>query len=132
MKYLSDYTKDGIASALKFYGAFFAFSQDQFNAQKDPALTYTNGPHGLIVPKDNLDALMADLDRVSTTAIAQDITENGLHNIILRELNNYECFYTGDYEDALPSLLMYPGIDEAAIKEVFKNKTNPQYEPTNV
>lgn len=134
MKYLNDYTNAPIAEMLTKHGAFFAFSNSQFDEQKDPALTtkdYCHVFHGMYAPKANAEALMLEYARIVKDGVAQDIKENGFHNIILRELNNYECFYSGDHHDALQALLAYD-ITEAMVLEVFKNKTNPSYEPRPV
>ncbi len=108
IKYLSDYANAGISKALDQYGAFFAFSSDQFNAQKKPNTIYASLPGGMVCPADNVSALMSGLDANYHAAIKQDIEENGLTAIVLRELNNYECFYTGDIEDAVDALADYP------------------------
>ena len=135
MKYLSQYTEEPISKMLATYGAFFAFSNEQFEKAKDPALTPKDYCHimlGMYAPKIHADALVAEYSQICKDGIEQDIKENGFHNIILRELNNHECFYTGDHTDAWQSLQAYPGLTEAMVLEVFKNKTNPQYEPLPV
>lgn len=131
MKYLSDYTEEPISAMLKKHGAFFAFSMDQFEAAKDPALTpkdYCHIMHGMYAPKVNADQIIAEYHAIVDKAIEEDLAENGEHNIILRELNNHECFYTGDVEDAYLALIVYPDMTMEKIQAVFKNKTNPAYE----
>lgn len=131
MKYLNDYTNDAISKMLATHGAFFAFSIAQFEEAQDPSLPksdYAHVFHGLYAPKANIPQLLSDYTTIAKGAIAQDIAENGLHNIILRELNNHECFYTRDHTDALEALSAYLGITEKLVLLVFKNKTNPRYE----
>lgn len=132
MKYLNDYTNDAISAMLTKHSAFFAFNMKQFDEGKNPDIPqseYCHVFHGMYAPKSNVKQLLKDYTSVTKGGIAKDIAENGFHNIILRELNNHECFYTGDHEDAWESLQAYPGLTEKMVLDVFKNKTNPQYEP---
>jgi hypothetical protein len=129
MKYLSDYTAQPLEQALDKAGAFFAFSQHQFDEAKKPNVTYVNMKYGLICPKDNALALAKEISDITTKAIAQDLEENGKHNVILRELNNHEAFYTRDIQSTLEALEDYPTITKDDVMQVFKNETNPAYEP---
>ncbi|MBP6946245.1 MAG: hypothetical protein KBB46_03065 [Candidatus Pacebacteria bacterium] len=131
MKYLNDYTNEPISEMMKKHGAFFAFGMSQFEEAKDPNIPqaeYTHIIMGMYAPAVNAKAILEEYTQICKDGIAQDIAENGYHNIILRELNNHECFYTGDHEDAWSSLQAYPGLTEKMVLDVFKNKTNPQYE----
>ncbi len=121
MKYLSQYIAESQTKALKKAGAFFAFSNKQFDEQKKPKTVYVNGPAGMICPKNTLKTLMDELDAGYKAGIAEDIAENGLEAIIKRELNNHEAYYTGDSTDTAEALADYP-ITKEDINKVFHNK----------
>lgn len=123
MKYLQDYMNEKQTIALEKAGAFFAFSQKQFDEQKKPNTVYVNGPAGMIVPKDTVHVLLDELDTIYKESIAQDIAENGLRDIIIRELNNHEAYYTGDIESTVEALADYPvTVDD--IQKVYRNKNH--------
>jgi len=61
---------------------------------------------------------MIDMDENHTKGIEQDIKENGIDKIIVRELYNYECFYTGEIEDAVDALEAYK-IDIEIIRKAY-------------
>ena len=119
MKHLSDYTKDAISETMKKHGAFYAFSTSQFNENKVEGVTYTQTGSGMIVPKDNIKGLIDDINKIYEDGIKQDIAENGIKTIIKRELANYECYYSGDIEDAVDALKEY-GITYEQIENVYK------------
>jgi hypothetical protein len=121
MKYLSEYTEQTIAEAMKKAGAFFAFSNKQFDEVKKEGVKYVDCGMGLICPKDTATTLLTEINEAHAKGIEQDIKENGLVGIIKRELNNHECYYTGNTEDAENALKDYP-IKPEDIRAVFKNK----------
>lgn len=125
MKYLQDYMSAAQTAALNKAGAFFAFSTKQFEEQKVPGTKYVSTPSGLICPKHTLDTLVTEMDEIYRSAIAQDIEENGLHAIIVRELNNHEAYYTGDIATTVDALEDYP-VTEDDIIAVFRDKA---YDP---
>lgn len=118
MKFLSHYTEKGTSAALEKYGAFFAFSNEQFDRSKVENIKYVNAGRGLIVPENNLDDLINELDKVYEEAVKEDIAENGIDNIIKRELANYECYYTGRIADAVDALVDY-NVSEDEIRKIF-------------
>jgi len=85
-------------------GLFWAFSNKQFDESKTPLKEgdkYIRIGMGGFLPKSNLDKWlkgMKDIERWTKRA-KKNATE-----VILYELNNYECFYTGDITDAMPRL----------------------------
>ena len=121
MKYLSEYTEDKTTKLLNECGAFFAFSMDQFNKAKVEGVKYVNGGMGLICPKEHIKAVREGVDKIHLEGIKQDLAENGKEGIIIRELNNYECYYTGDVEDCVDALKAYK-IDQEEIEAVFNNQ----------
>ena len=65
MKTLSNYTEQAISEALSKHGAFFAFSQSQFEEQAVPGLRYCSLGSGLICPEKNALLLSSDLEVVN-------------------------------------------------------------------
>ena len=125
MKYLSQYIEQEQSEAFKRAGAFFAFSDKQFDEQKNKKLNksdYCNMYAGMICPKATAKALHKELDEIAKRGVEQDIKENGLTSIIKRELNNHEAYYTGNTESTENALIgLYP-ITKENIITVFKNQ----------
>ena len=119
MKYLTDYIKDATSVAMEKYGAFFAFSASQFNEKRVEGVVYVQDGSGMIAPKENFKALVEELNKIHEDGIKQDIEEKGIEAIIKRELNNYECYYSGQIEDAVDALDGY-GISNEQILNVFR------------
>lgn len=125
MKYLSDYTQQGITDLLNQHGGFFAFSDAQFNEKKKEGVEYVGCGHGLIAPKENAKALVDGLIANGDRAVQQDIQENGKEAIISRELYNHEAFYTGDIEDTYEALTIY-GFTREDVQLVFHKERMAQ------
>lgn len=123
MKYLSQYMESKQTEAFRKAGAFFAFSDKQFEegAKGRPKTDYTHAGAGMICPKDTIETLLTELDTIYKDSIEQDIAENGLEAIIRRELNNHEASYTGSTEDTERALRDYP-VTADDIRKVFHNK----------
>jgi len=126
MKYLAEYTAGPIEDAMATAGAFFAFGTEQFDERKVEGVKYTQMGMGLICPEKTAAQLQLSLATIHVQGIKDDIADNGLRAIVIRELNNYECYYTGDATEAFPALELYPVTREDILK-VFKNK---HYEPS--
>lgn len=118
MKYLQDYMEEAQTKAFEKAGAFFAYSNKQFDEQKKQGVRYVSVGLGLICPKDTVAALINELAAIAKQGIKDDLAENGKEGVIKRELANYECFYTGDPSGAVEALEGY-GISEEEIMEVF-------------
>lgn len=118
MKYLSDYTQDGITALLNQYGAFFAFGTKQFDEQKKEGVQYVDCGAGLICPKEHAKALCDGIIANGDQAVQQDIAENGKDKIIERELYNHEAFYTGDIEQTVDALSLY-GFTENDVRAIY-------------
>jgi len=117
MKTLSYYTEKKTSEVLNRYGAFFAFSDKQFNENKKENIKYFRLYGGLIAPSENAKKIMSELKKVTDEGIKQDIKENGIKNIIHRELANYECQIVGDITDAYDILKDYGITKEQVLKE---------------
>ena len=118
MKYLSDYTNEKQTQAFDEAGAFFAFSQKQFNEAKREGIEYCSMGAGLICPVENAKHLFDRLEKINKEGIAQDIQENGKKAIIRRELFNHECFYTSDITACVEKLEDY-GYSASEIYQVY-------------
>lgn len=105
---------------------FWAFSNEQFaeGKKKHPVSEgekYTSIGAGGYMPskyaQQFVDGMQA-IEKWSKTTSKQVKAEQA----ILYELNNYECFYTGDIADAMPRLKEL-GYTEDQVKEVYhKNR----------
>jgi len=120
MKYLTDYVKDGQTKAFNKADAFFAFSDKQFNEEKKEGIKYVDLGAGLICNKLKAKQLVEDISLIHKNGIKQDIIENGIDNIIKRELENHEAYYANDIESTTEALTDYPITNNQIIK-VFKD-----------
>ena len=120
MKTLSDYTKEAHTDIFNSLGAFFAFSDNQFDMNKEEGIEYCSLGGGLIVPKEKANELSKGLVSISKKGKEQDLAENGIKAIIRRELFNYESFYIGDISDCVEALASY-GIEREDIQREYSN-----------
>lgn len=85
-------------------GVFFAFSNEQFNKNKTPLKEgekYVSIGVGGYMPKGNYAAFVEGMKSIKKFG-KNKVKENNLAETeILYELNNHECFYTGDYSDVV-------------------------------
>ncbi len=123
MKYLSDYIGAAQSELFDRMGIFFAFSNEQLAEKQKDGIEYVSLGMGMICPKDNTKQFLQEHNSIVDTGMKQDLAENSREGVILRELENHECFYTGDYMDCFPVLDGY-GITEDEIKAVY-NKGQP-------
>jgi len=119
MKTLNDYMDNKTSEIYDKYGAYFAFSSEQFNAKKAEGTTYTDVGFGLLCPTQNSEKIVPALIAVQTDAIKQRLTDYGIEKIIRYELSNYECYYTGSTEQAKEVLYQY-GATDSQISDIFK------------
>lgn len=105
------------------YWAFFAIGQKQFDealAWRDPD-DIVSCWNCLYAPAEFAQQMLEDFDAHIESERLRRLDEVGLKNIILYELNNYECYYTWEIEDALPILESY-GATADQVWALFKNK----------
>lgn len=130
MKHLQDYMEKKQTEVFDKYGVFFAFSKEQLNKgiEKNKANgiiedgeRHTSTGTGMIAPSKHVEEVMMQLDKIYVDSIQEDIKENGISNIIQRELDNHEYVITGDIEDTVEKLADYPEIDEVRIKQELPN-----------
>lgn len=118
MRTLNDITNKAITALHEKHGAFYAFSNKQFDESKKEGVTYASLGMGLICPKENCKTFIEELNAIYENGMKQDIEENGKESIILRELYNHEAFYTWEIEDTVESLKGY-GFTIEDVQEVF-------------
>jgi hypothetical protein len=88
-------------------GVFFAFSDEQFHENKTPkeeGEKYVSIGSGGYMPKSKHPKLsqgLKDIENAFKTEL-KEAKEKDAH--ILYELNNHECFYTGNIDDAVNAL----------------------------
>ena len=97
-------------------GAFFAFTEQQYNAEALPGIEYKRLYAGMLCPSDNVKTVMNGLDSLSDEKTHWELANNSIKTIIWDSLANYECQITGDYSDAIEALKVY-GISEDDIKK---------------
>jgi hypothetical protein len=99
-------------------GLFWAFSNKQFEESKTPLKEgekYVSIGMGGYLPKGNVDKWLEGMKAIEkwVKEAKKDAKE-----VILYELNNYECFYTGDITDAMPRLEEL-GYTREEVKKVY-------------
>jgi len=117
---LTQYIEKNQTACFAKHGVIFAFSKKQFEEQKEGDQTYVDLGSGLLCPKPNVDEFINDHSSIVKNGMARDLKENGKNKIILRELGNYECFYTGNIKDAVDALEDY-GFTVQDIKQVYND-----------
>ena len=113
-----------IDNTLKQHGAFWAFSNEQFNEQKQEGVEYCNAGLGLVCPIDNVKQLKIDWELFAKQTIENDKKENTTEEIIMRELSNYETQISRDIDDTVNALNGYD-ISRDEVHRVFKEVYMP-------
>ena len=127
MKFLQDYMEKRQSAAVTEAKGFYAFNDDQVKEElaKYPGLKIedlTSLGVGLICEKSRAKKLIEDLCTIAEEAMQQDVKENTLEGVIVRELNNHEAYYTGDIESTWYAIQSYPGIKQDYVEKLFRNK----------
>lgn len=118
-----DYEKK--AGKIEFYdgaGNFLkSYSLKEMISFGMPTLKITSLGAGMHCPAANVEEVKKGLDEIYKNGIKQDLAENQIDDIIKRELCNYECYYTGDPEDAIEALEDYENITPEMIIKILNN-----------
>lgn len=104
MKSLNDYTDTSTSKLFADNGAFFAFSNKQFEEKKQEGVTYVSMNSGLICPKENAKTMMTEFERIFDNAVKQQVKDFGAEAIIRYEYFNHETQLTGDVEQVIDVL----------------------------
>lgn len=118
--------RDRVGEALSKHKAFFAFSTDQFNEQKEEGVKYISLGAGMIAPKETYKQLIKDMNQASSDNIADDLNQNGKKKIIHRELANHEASYTHSIEQTVEALEGY-GISAEEVQAEFGSYLDAHY-----
>lgn len=110
------------SALFKEYGVFFAFSQKQFDEQKQEGVKYVSTDFGMILPKDKCDAFMEAHQKLVEENQVRYKAEVDMDEYILYELHNHESFYTGRTDDALRAIWTnYPECTQEDVSRVYRN-----------
>ena len=107
--------KDRIGQALEDHGAFFAFSNEQFEEKAFKCVEYISLGAGLICPKGRHKQLAWAIKKARQDNIKDDLAAHTKKEIIIRELKNHEAQFSYDITDTADALKGY-GITEAEIQ----------------
>lgn len=123
MKYevYQDLQRDRVGDLMHRCGVFWAFSNKQFDEGKTPLEegdSYVSIGAGGYLPKSKLQEFKDGMDTMSdwTKEAAQQLDAE---EVILHELSNYECFYTGDIEPAM-EVLEGMGYSRNQVTKVYR------------
>lgn len=122
MNYFSHYLREPQTKLFNECGAFFAFSNEQYEEQAKEGVQYVCIMAGLLCPKDNADKLNEGLDRITEEAVKADVAENTAEGIMRREYFNHECQISCDPEDAIASLYNHRKVFPELFTDEVMNK----------
>lgn len=104
---------------------FFAFSDKQFNENKTPLkeddkyVTFIGGGY---LPKSNVEKLKEGMANTNSWEREQIKANNLQETEIAYELNNHECYYTGEIDEVVDLFEGIYTVEE--IKEVYYKHLN--------
>lgn len=108
-------------------GLFFAFGQDQFEkyrTYRDETLdtnNYISVGMGGYIHKNDKEKLDKFFQEIAPKLKAEFLSKVKREDLILYELDNHECFYTGDIEDTYLGLkYYYDDLTEEEVCEVYR------------
>jgi hypothetical protein len=115
-------TDTQITALIASSGAFYAFGQAQYEAQKTEGVEYVQIGCGLIIPKDQAQTFSDQRNEIFKAHYEAIKQRASKEDIIFNELMNYECFYNCDsYDDAVNSCAFY-GYTKADVDQVYKER----------
>ena len=125
-KNLSSYTDQPITELFNKYGAFWAFSNQQFETAKQDQIEYVKFWGNCFCNKETAKEFIAEYHLIFENQKKLFLHENSREDIIKYELANYECYYTGEIEEAFEVLQQY-GISYNEVQKVYY-KELPKYD----
>ena len=100
-------------------GVFFAFSKEQFEEKRQEGVKYcTVLDAGDCVPVDKAKEFSERLSAIHKEGREKELAEKGIDKIIEEQLANYECYYTGDIDDALDAMSVY-GVTREQVQNIY-------------
>lgn len=125
-KKLSSYTDQPITELFNKYGAFWAFSNSQFNEAKKDNIEYVTFWGNCFCDKTTVKLFINEYHSIFEQQKNLFLLENKKEDIIKYELANYESFYTGEIEEAFEVLKQY-GFTLEEVKKVYYQEL-PNYD----
>jgi len=116
-------TQDTISKVLDQYGAFFAFSNKQFEESRKEGVKYVDLGAGLIAPQGTGKKIAAGIEAATKEGVAADKKEKTNKEIIWDAFANYECQISCDTSDAVEALDGY-GFTKEEIQKEWKGYWN--------
>ena len=125
MKYLSQIMENRQSELWDKKKVFFAFNKKQFEEGMEKHYLTSNDKivnmgQGMFCPSENVEDVINEMDNIYKESIKEDM-KRGKDKVILRELSNHECFWTGDITDCIEKLENYPITEEEILKVYRKN-----------
>ena len=125
MKYLSQIMENRQSELWEKKKVFFAFNKQQFEEGMEKHYLTSNDKivnmgQGMFCPSENVEDVINQMDNIYKESIKEDMKQ-GKDKVILRELSNHECFWTGDITDCVEKLENYPITEEEILKVYRKN-----------
>jgi len=121
MKYLSDIIQEDQNAAFKEANVIFAFSEKQFNEQKQDGIVYTNLGGGMLCNKEKAAWLVDELYDIVKRGVKKDVELHGIEAVVKRELANHEAYYTGEVESTMEALDLYP-VDREYVLKIMREE----------
>lgn len=120
------------------YGAFFMFGNQKEILQelktkkeehiKSGLMTsddkFCSLGFGLYAPTKNAPKIREGMAQITKNKVAKDIKDNGIKNIIIRELYNYETFISYDFDTVISALKPYNVSTELILSTFQKEISN--------
>jgi hypothetical protein len=112
-----------ISNLLIEVNGFFAFGQSQFDEAKKEGVKYVSRGAGLYHEAGKSKYFDEQFNAIVKEYHQKTLLEKGKIKVILDELQNYECFYTGDIDEAVQVLKAYD-ITEKEVLKVYQDNIN--------
>lgn len=112
------------------WGAFFAFSTEQFEQQKKQGVEYEGLDGGLICPKGTGQALWQAFKEHTQKESQKRLEIEGIEQIIRYELANHEVYYTGEL-DSVDWLIEEFGTTKEQIREIYNKYKKEDFDDFN-
>lgn len=128
MKYLMDYCEAKQEKLMEECGAFFAFNTHQMKENLVDGKKYVGLGAGLFVESDKAKQFVDEWAKIHEQGIEEDKKDHGRINIIMRELENHEAFYTNNTDDTVEKLKGYgDGYNKEDIDKVFNDEMRKRF-----
>lgn len=105
------------------HGIFWAFSDEAFEEKRKPNVEYVGVIGGGCCPKSNVKAFYLDFANLQEERKKAFQSNTTMDEVIVRELANHECYYTGDYSVILEVVKMaFPECTLEDLASVYKRE----------